>query len=664
MTGEPASPAPNGDVENNDSISDSAENSNSSDEKTSRYEKLKKLFKQYKKLFDEFSERNQGGNAYGDALSDVSGERFVLAYDDAIDKLENGTLDTLRNTHLRVLEHTPQIYIDKAGASDREILMAWDIAYLAMNKNGSIPGNYHGLGADIMKALPTALENPLYIVKQKSGRIAAVTEIVVKGKRAVFASIELETYKTTIQDGETEADKYNLVVTVTDAKPNYLQNNIFGGEIVHNKKSEDPAHFILRLKSLEKAVPTYDLAESSDNSILQKSENSNTFEEKSFALPDDADGVANFDITEYNEIKLNGVEQERIQSEALTWDAKHRNMLRSRTLSNGITYRYVIDDDGIVHVYDRERSKNIHNWRKIYGNTSSTRPDKFTKILRDRQGNNSGNSSTLQDGREQGENDTSHNSHIRSEGRSDRAGDTENRANADGRSQGRIQSPFLPIVHTFTDITGKKRNVVKVGNEYMIEGDSRSKYQPTKEAAVEAENERIIARYARRHKSTNGLVKKELDANPEYLKGFRYALPDDSDADSIDWLYEDEGGDDAEGKFDIESILARGVPGKTGRANLTVGELRKVIANNTKQKVYSKKETLELVKKFSGVNELSAKARSEIVEAVWQILNECPDVQYRRAVKGYVSINLPYFADNFKKAKGGFSAFWRRACHE
>lgn len=204
-----------------------------------------------------------------------NGTRYALPYDDAIDKLANGELDITQNTHLKVLEHTPQIYIDKAGASDREILMSWDVAYLAMNKSGSIPGNYHGLGPDVMKALPAALEDPLYIIKQKNGRIAAVTKIVVKGKRAVFASIELEAYKTTIQEGEPEAKRYNLVVTVTDAKPNYLQNTIFSGEIVYNKNNEDPAHFILRLKSLEKAVPTYDLAGSSTNSIPDSAEKVN-----------------------------------------------------------------------------------------------------------------------------------------------------------------------------------------------------------------------------------------------------------------------------------------------------------------------------------------------------------------------------------------------------
>lgn len=260
-------------------------------------------YKTYKKLFDEFSARNAQNNSTDNAhLSAVSAKkaqkkpltstneenvqvaeemRFALSYDSAIDQIDNGTFDSERNTHLRVLEHTPQIYIDKAGAADREIVMSWDIAYLAMRKSGDISGNYHGLGAEIMKALPHALEDPLYIVKQKNGRIAAVTKIVVKSKRAVFASIELETYQTTIQEGETEAKKYNLVVTVTDAKPNYLKNTIFSGEIVHNKNSEDPAHFILRLKSLEKAVPTYDPAGSSNSSITDNAPKSNTFEENS-----------------------------------------------------------------------------------------------------------------------------------------------------------------------------------------------------------------------------------------------------------------------------------------------------------------------------------------------------------------------------------------------
>ena len=268
----------------------------------------RRLFFKYKRLFDKFAQQNAQNIAaermptasvtdaekktpHGEAPE--AGARYALPYDDAIDQLDNDTLNTTQNTHLRVLDHTPPIYIEKAGASNREIVMSWDIAYLAMKKDGDLQGNYHGLGTDIMKALPRALEDPLYIVKQKNGRLAAVTRIVVKGKRAVFASIELEAFQTTIQEGTTESKKYNLVVTVTDAKPNYLQNTIFGGEIVHNKNSEDPAHFILRLKSLEKATPTYDHAGSSKDSIPDLEEKVNRNPENSskrrLALPQNTD---------------------------------------------------------------------------------------------------------------------------------------------------------------------------------------------------------------------------------------------------------------------------------------------------------------------------------------------------------------------------------------
>ncbi len=211
-------------------------------------------------------------DAVGERATLDSGTRLALDYAESIDKIDSGVFDTQQNTHLNVLDYTPQIYIEKAGAKNHKILMAWDIAYLAMKKEGEIPGHYHGLGADVMKALPGALEDPLFIVKQENGRIAAVTKIVVKGKRAVFASIELDAFKTTIQEGTTESQNVNLVLTVTDAKPNYLQNTIFSGEIVHNKNNEDPAHFILRLKSLKEALPTYDLAGSSTISIPQNTE--------------------------------------------------------------------------------------------------------------------------------------------------------------------------------------------------------------------------------------------------------------------------------------------------------------------------------------------------------------------------------------------------------
>ena len=623
-----------------------------------------RLYNHFSKLFAEFSAQNRGG-LIAEGVS--GGLRYALPYGEAIDKLENGMLDVSQNTHLRVLDHTPQIYIDSAGAIDREIVMAWDVAYLAMKKEGEVVGNYHGLGAEIMKALPDALEDPLYIVKQKNGRIAAVTKIVVKGKRSVFASIELEAYQTTIQEGEPEAKVYNLVVTVTDAKPNYLQNTIFGGEIVYNKNSEDPAHFILRLKSLEKAAPTYDLAESSEYSIPDSGKKSNPSGKKNsdlrYSLPDDTayltavergdmetaqrmvdesaraagyaettyhgtekdftefmtlyenefgfhvgtkkaaedrikynlngkvmklytklgktirtpdvfgyfagmhdyifyvrgeldkvsdmdflktngrtkklgnkfpdsplldelhaayvdfvdsgykhskaapvvegtqkylksigvdsiaytnayeavgstshllmnanqvksadavtyddsgrviplskrfnrlnpdlryslpDDIDSIDFSGYNEIRLPATEMSRLQSEALTWDAKKRGVLLARTLSNGIQYHYVIDEDGIVHCYGAEPSRNIHERRNEYDIADGTAPDSLAEGVRSGQGNDGGDRGPLQNGREQANNDRMDRRVLQQTRTDQRANDTENASVSDRRQE-------------------------------------------------------------------------------------------------------------------------------------------------------------------------------------------------------------------------------------
>ena len=204
--------------------------------------------------------------------ADDGGVMKQLKYERAIDLLDSEKLDRPQNTHIEVLDHTPQIYIDKANAQDMKIIMGWDIAYLAMKKSGELPGNYHGLGAEAMKQIPNALKDPLYIVKQDNGRIAVITELIVKTNRSILVSIELSDFKTITQEGTLSDGNYNVIVTVMDAQIRYLKNNIFGGEIVYNKNEETPAHFILRLKSLKKALPTNDLAEVSNKSIPQDSD--------------------------------------------------------------------------------------------------------------------------------------------------------------------------------------------------------------------------------------------------------------------------------------------------------------------------------------------------------------------------------------------------------
>lgn len=121
------------------------------------------------------------------------------------------------------------------------------------------------------------------------------------------------------------------------------------------------------------------------------------------------------------------------------------------------------------------------------------------------------------------------------------------------------------------------------------------------------------------------------NASPTTNKDIRHALPDED----LDALFDD----DADGSnsaqdatFDAEAVVARGMPRTAGKSSLTVGELRKIIANNTKQKVYSKQDALSVVGRFAGISDLTQKTRTEIADAVWQILNESPDVEYRRDV--------------------------------
>lgn len=119
--------------------------------------------------------------------------------------------------------------------------------------------------------------------------------------------------------------------------------------------------------------------------------------------------------------------------------------------------------------------------------------------------------------------------------------------------------------------------------------------------------------------------------NPTTDRDIRYALQDEY----IDEIFSDgtdTSNSEQDATFDANAVVARGIPRKAGKANMTIGELRKVVANNTKQKVYSKTDALSVVNKFTGISDLTQKTRAEIADAVWQILNEAPDVEYRRDV--------------------------------
>ena len=106
------------------------------------------------------------------------------------------------------------------------------------------------------------------------------------------------------------------------------------------------------------------------------------------------------------------------------------------------------------------------------------------------------------------------------------------RGGSSGKAEG-TAGGLLQSVKTFSDISGKQRKVLQVGREYMIEGDSRSKYSPTIKAAIEAENRRIVKRIAKEYGRTESWVRRMLENDPAFFDKngaelVRFALPEDS----------------------------------------------------------------------------------------------------------------------------------------
>ena len=128
-------------------------------------------------------------------------------------------------------------------------------------------------------------------------------------------------------------------------------------------------------------------------------------------------------------------------------------------------------------------------------------------------------------------------------------------------------------------------------------------------------------------------AKDNIGTYSPYESDINYALDIDSGEGNISganvmgWLNKKP---KSEGKLNLEETVARGLPYKRGKSDLTVGELRKTIANTTHEKVYSKSDALKAVNKLSGTWGLTVKARDEIADTVWQFLNEAPDIEYRQ----------------------------------
>lgn len=106
-----------------------------------------------------------------------------------VDEVLNGTFD--KNNHMVVLEHTPQA-LQNLGVQDYPITLTSNKLDRIMNESGKQKGEYHNLGADIVKQIPEALQHPLDIVKSHNNSYVLTTYLSDKQNRQVIASIKID----------------------------------------------------------------------------------------------------------------------------------------------------------------------------------------------------------------------------------------------------------------------------------------------------------------------------------------------------------------------------------------------------------------------------------------------------------------------------------------
>lgn len=136
--------------------------------------------------------------------------------------------------------------------------------------------------------------------------------------------------------------------------------------------------------------------------------------------------IENFDNSWYNEIKLPATERDRVQSEALTWHTENQGQPFSMPLSNGFTYLCSLDNDGIVHIYGKEKSVNIHEFGGNYDNRNTERPDRYVEKFGNQQGIDIGDNVFDENGQNQIAPIASNGATVQGEGRSNRTGYSKN----------------------------------------------------------------------------------------------------------------------------------------------------------------------------------------------------------------------------------------------
>ena len=297
------------------------------------------------------------------------------------------------------------------GVAEHQI--RWDAT-----KVRKVLSDHSMMSKEVIKQVPQVIENPIVIMdsKQIKDRLVVLGDVYDKHGDIVTVILELNPTRRNIKGDSAYLD----IIKIASAQGrSNTQGLINGSNIRYIDKNKNRVNEWLKVNRLQ--LPLLSTTIDSTNSISEKNEEVNSFDKNSSKNSDERFfiDVDNFDPLLYNEIQLPSQEHNRLWSETMKWDEKKRNVLTSRTLSNGYTYRYILDSNDELHVYEKEKLINIHERGNEYDKQNREKLNTAVQGVWAEQAKNNRDNNLEPNGRNSGTVDTGNNRPVRSKGRGD-----------------------------------------------------------------------------------------------------------------------------------------------------------------------------------------------------------------------------------------------------
>ena len=584
MTDESASPAPLGDAENKAIITHSEKKSNTSDENSSK---------------------NTPKKRFALPLGDETVDARSVTEQDVRDLLENVKNGMYANkTYIPLRGNTPQFLIDVIYEHSRgeyiveNIPIASEVEHLIQDmeeEDGLSYGKHrpHGLEIDDIISILKEMGNPAYIVKQNNGRYAEVISFYNKRNKRTIVAIDFggEFGKSKINykhqqymNGYNEG-YYNIIVT--QYEPDDLLSYLSKNEIVYDKKTMNGRY---QVGSGRIVTVTHDTPFIND-SITDPNENVN----------------GNSEISSDDSNIRHALPETDSEGAALTSDQRKYFDASKQLDSEGrlqVMYQGAPDE---FFTFDKKKSKASNLYGRGFYFTNSADQARHYGTVRGYYLNITNPLSATKKTISRMQMRKFLNAVAKNEDYS-----IENYGTYDVaevlRSVYEGKSNFAMLYDVSLTAIGDLVEAVELFNQ--VNG--------TEYDGFILDTESVIFRSEQAKLTSNTAP----SSNPDT----RYALTGDEDLDA----FLSELSDTSGARFDIDAILERGIPRKPGASTLTIGEMKKTIANNTHYKVYSKGKALEVIGRMFGTSDLTAKTRAELADALWQGFNDCTDLESRQ----------------------------------